>query len=230
MRWKKNRWQRIAVGTLALAFSVSLAAAPFVPADDGEVLERLPDRTTPQYRELRRLQTEVAVVPNNVVAATTLANAYYRISRSEGVPRFLGYAQAALTAWWKDADAPSAVLVMRATILQSNHEFTRALADLDKAIARDSRNARAILVRATVLTVQGKYGEARADCERLPGLVSDLYVVACTAGIDAVTGKAHSARAALERSLAATPNPTPDVRGWFESLLGEIAQRQGDDA
>ena len=28
-----------------------------------------------------------------------------------------------------------AVLVMRATILQSNHEFQRALADLDKAIA-----------------------------------------------------------------------------------------------
>jgi len=230
MRCKNNRWQRTAVGTLALALSASVAAAPFVPADDGEVLERLPDRTTPQYRQLKRLQTEVAVAPNNVIAATTLANAYYRISRSEGDPRFLGYAQAALTPWWKDADAPSAVLVMRATILQSNHEFTRALADLDKAIARDSRNARAILVRATVLTVQGKYGEARADCERLPGLVSDLYVVACTAGIDAVTGKAQSARAALERALAATPNATLDVRGWFESLLGEIAQRQGDPA
>src|SRR4029079_12518331 len=230
MRCKNNRWQRTAVGTLALALSASVAAAPFVPADDGEVLARLPDRTTPQYRQLKRLQTEGAVAPNNVIAATTLANAYYRISRSEGDPRFLGYAQAALTPWWNDAQAPSAVLVMRATILQSNHEFARALADLDTAIARDSRNARAILVRATVLTVQGAYDKARADCERLPGLVSDLYVVACTAGIDAVTGKAQSARAALERALAATPNATLDVRGWFESLLGEIAQRQGDPA
>ena len=225
-----NRWQWTAAGALALALSASVAAAPFVPADDGQVLERLPDRSAPQYRDLKRLRAEVAAAPNDVAAATALANAYYRISRSEGDPRFLGYAQAALTPWWKDAQAPSAVLVMRATILQSHHEFTRALADLDMAIARDSRNARAILVRATVLTVQGKYGEARADCERLPGLAPDLYVVACTAGIDAVTGKALPARAALERSLAAMPNATPDTRAWFESLLGEIAQRQGDPA
>ena len=93
-----------------------------------------------------------------------LADAYYRISRREGDPRYLGYAQAALTPWWKDPDAPTAVLVTRATILQSNHEFPRALADLDKAIAREPDNARAILVRATVLTVQGKYDEALADC------------------------------------------------------------------
>ena len=223
-----NRWQWAAAGALALALSASVAAAPFVPADDGQVLERLPDRSAPQYRDLKRLRTEVAAAPNDVAAATALANAYYRISRSEGDPRFLGYAQAALTPWWKDAEAPSAVLVMRATILQSNHEFLRALADLDKAIARDPRNARAILVRATVQTVQGKYDAARADCERLHGLVSELYLVACTAGIDAVTGKAQSARAALEGSLAAMPNATPDTRAWFESLLGEIAQRQGD--
>jgi hypothetical protein len=228
MRNTVDRWQRIAAGAFALALSASIAAAPFVPADDGQVLERLPDRSAPQYRDLKRLRAEVAATPGDVASATALANAYYRISRSEGDPRFLGYAQAALTPWWKDADAPSAVLLMRATILQSNHEFTRALTDLDKAIARESRNARAILVRATVLTVQGRYDEARADCKRLPGLVSDLYVVACTAGIDAVTGKAQSARSALESSLAATPNATPDVRGWLESLLGEIAQRQGD--
>lgn len=226
----RNRWHRIAACALALALSASAAAAPFIPGDDGQVLERLPDRSAPQYRDLKRLKAEASAAPNDVAAATALANAYYRISRSEGDPRFLGYAQAALTPWWKDAEAPSAVLVMRATILQSNHEFTRALADLDKAIARDARNVRAILVRATVLTVQGKYDEARTDCERLPGLAPDLYVVACTAGIDAVTGKAQSARAALERSLAAMPNATPDVRGWFESLLGEIAQRQGDPA
>ena len=140
-----------------------------------------PIAVAPQYRELKRLQAAAAAAPNDVAAATALADAYYRISRSEGDPRFLGYAQAALTPWWKDPEAPTAVLVMRATILQSNHEFARALADLDKAIAREPRNARAILVRATVLTVQGNYDEARADCARLQGLAAELYVVACTA-------------------------------------------------
>jgi len=230
MERAQNRWQWAVLGAFALVLSASVTAAPFVPADDGQVLERLPDRTTPQYRELKRLQAEVAATPNDVAAAAALANAYYRISRSEGDPRFLGYAQAALTPWWKDAEAPSAVLVMRATLLQSNHEFTRALADLNRAIAREPRNARAILVRATVQTVQGKYDDARTDCERLPGLVLNVYVVACTAGIDAVTGKARPAKAALERAMTQTPNPPPDIRGWYESLLGEIAQRLGDPA
>src|SRR5438093_1550036 len=91
------RWRRPAAVALALALSASVAAAPFIPADDGQVLERLPDRGTPQYRDLKRLQAALAAAPNNVAAATALANAYYRISRSEGDPRFLGYAQAALT-------------------------------------------------------------------------------------------------------------------------------------
>jgi Tfp pilus assembly protein PilF len=224
----KNRWQWILLGAFALGLSASVEAAPFVPADDEQVLERLPDRTTAQYRELKRLKAEVAAAPNDVGAAAALANAYYRISRSEGDPRFLGYAQAALAPWWKDTEPSSAMLIMRATLLQSNHEFTRALADLDRAITREPRNARAILVRATVLTVQGKYDDARADCERLPGLVLNVYVVACTAGIDAVTGKARPAKAALERAMAETPNPPPDIRGLYESLQGEIAQRLGD--
>jgi hypothetical protein len=107
MERAQNRWQWAVLGAFALVLSASVTAAPFVPAGDGQVLERLPDRTTPQYRELKRLQAEVAATPNDVAAAAALANAYYRISRSEGDPRFLGYAQAALTPWWKDAEAPS---------------------------------------------------------------------------------------------------------------------------
>ena len=214
----------------ALALAVVTLAAPFVPDDDTQVLERLPDRSAPQYRDLKRLQAAVVAAPNDVAAATALANGHYRISRREGDPRFLGYAQAALTPWWKDPEAPSAVLVMRATILQSNHEFVRALADLDKAIARQPRNAGAINVRATVLTVQGKYDEARADCARLQGAAPGLYGAVCIASVDAVTGKAQSAKAALTSLLAATADAMPDARAWVESLLGEIAQRQGDPA
>jgi hypothetical protein len=85
-------------------------------------------------------------------------------------------------------------------------------------------------MRASVLTVRGQYEAARADCERLQGLAPDLNVVACMAGIDALTGKARPAAAALERSLTAMPNPPSDARAWIASLLGEIAQRQDDPA
>ena len=89
------------------------------------------------------------------------------------------------------------MLLTRATILQSNHEFPRALADLDKAIAREPETPRAILVRATVLTVQGQYEKALADCNNLHGITGDTYVLGCLASIDAVTGKAKVADEAL---------------------------------
>ena len=215
---------------LLLALPAPAVAAPFVPTDEAQVLERLPDRSAVEYRDLKRLRALAAAEPGSVDAAVALADAYYRISRREGDPRYLGYAQAALTPWWKDPDAPTAVLVTRATLLQSSHDFPRALADLGKAIARDPGNARAVLVRATVLTVVGKFKDAEADCERLLGLTQDLYVLLCVASVDAVTGKAQPAQIALERRLAAVPDTAPADLSWVESVLGEIAQRQGDSA
>jgi tetratricopeptide (TPR) repeat protein len=220
--------RRAAAAFLAVTLCGFAVAAPFIPADDAQVLERLPDRSASQYRDLKRLQALAAAAPGDIVSAVALANAYYLVSRSEGDPRYLGYAQAALAPWWKNPEAPTAVLVTRATILQSNHEFDRALADLNKAIAREPRNGRALLVRSTVLTVQGKYAEARADCPKLFGLVPEFYVFACTAGIDSLNGRSGSAAAMLERALSTVPSSDNVARAWGESLLGEIAQRRGD--
>jgi tetratricopeptide (TPR) repeat protein len=204
------------------------AATPYVPADDARVLERVPARGGAQARELARLKAAVTAAPGDVGAAVALADAYYRVARREGDPRYLGYAQAALAPWWKDAAAPTAVLVTRATILQSNHAFDVALADLGKAIAREPRNGRALLVRSTVLAVQGRYADARADCARLFGLAPEFYVFACVASVDSVNGNADGAAATLRRELAKLPPSDGDARAWGESLLGELAHRRGD--
>ena len=188
---------------LAIVLPAPALAAPFVPTDDAQVLERLADRSAVENRNLKNLRAQVTADPGNVDAAVALADAYYQISRREGDPRYLGYAQAALTPWWTDADAPTAVLVTRATLLQSSHEFPRALADLGKAITRDPNNARAVLVRATVHTVVGKFDDAEADCKRLLGLTKDLYVLLCAASVDAVTGKAKPALISCERQISA---------------------------
>lgn len=215
---------------LALAMPAAALAAPFVPPSEDQVLERLPDRNAVEYRDLKRLRAEANARPQDVGAATALADAYYRISRREGDPRYLGYAQAALKPWWTDLEAPTPVLVTRATLLQSSHEFQRALADLDRAIARDHANARAVLVRATVLTVTGRFPEAEADCERLLGLTRDIYVLTCVASVKAVSGDARPAEAALKRWLAAEPEAAAEDRAWVQSVLGEIAQRHNEPA
>jgi tetratricopeptide (TPR) repeat protein len=204
-----------------------VAAAAFVPTDDAQVLERLPLRAAAQNRDLDRLKAAALAAPRDANAATALANAYYQIARAEGDPRYLGYAQAALKPWWNDAQAPTPVLVARATILQSDHQFERALADLDRALAREPRNGRALLVRATVLTVQGKYAQARAECPKLYGVAPELYVGICVATVDSLTGKAAQAMASLER-LMHNAGATPEARAWGASTLGEIAARRGD--
>jgi len=221
---------RLGAGIAGFVVAAALRAAPFVPGDDAQVLERLPSRSTPQYRNLYSLRAAAAKAPRDLPAATALATAYVRAARVEGDPRFLGYAQAALGPWWDDPAAPAPVLVLRATIRQSRHEFDAAVADLDRVLRRDPRNAQALLTRATVLTVQGRYAAARDDCDRLVGRVPALYPAGCIAAIDSVTGKAGAAYAMLQQALAASPRADAVQRAWAQTLLGEIAHRRGDPA
>jgi len=222
---------RVGIGAIAAAalFAVAAAAAPFVPADDSQVLERLPTRTTPQFRDLKALREAARQRPEDVTAASALALAYIRASRVEGDPRFLGYAQAALAPWWKDPQAPTRVLVLRATILQSSHRFDDALASLATVLAREPGNVQARLTRATVLTVQGRYDGAREDCERL-GAAPPVYRVICIAAVDSITGRSAQAYAALRYALEHLPRVDDAAQVWGQTLLGEIAHRRGDPA
>lgn len=213
----------------ALLASTAPLAAPYLPSDDAQVLERLP-RTTASSRELKALKAAAAQGSADVASATALARRYIELARAEGDPRFLGYAQAALAPWWQSPDAPTPVLVLRATILQSSHRFDAALADLALVRQREPRNAQALLTIATVLTVQGKYADARAACERFAGAVPEIYRVICVASVDGVTGRAEAAYGALRRALATLPRIDGAARLWGETLLGEIAHRRGDAA
>lgn len=221
---------RLGASGIALLFALGVAASPFVPTDDEQVLERLPGGNRPQFRQLKALRSSAALAPNDIARATILAAAYIRASRLEGDPRFNSYAQAALTPWWNDPEAPIPVLMLRATILQSRHEFDAALADLDKVLRRDPRNPQALLTRATVLTVRGKYAPARDDCSGLHDIVPAIYAAACIAAIDSVTGGAAAAHENLQRTLNEGAHIDSGGRAWAETLLGEIAHRRGDPA
>lgn len=234
-RWYLHRVQRYAPpfacgklvsAVLMAAFACCIAhAAPFVPQDDAQVLERLAERTTPEYRALKALQTRSAQAPGELGPALALANAHVRMARQEGDPRYLGYAQAALAPWWRDREAPTPVLVLRATIRQSLHDFDAATRDLDTALSRESSNAQALLTRATVLTVQGKYGEARDDCTRLGAAARPIYAVLCVSSIEAVTGKGRQASQLITRAFATLPALDAASREYGETMQGEIAHR-----
>jgi len=201
-------------------------AAPYLPASGTQVIETLPRRGDPVQQELRRLRAQLNAQPNDVALATTLARRFIALGRSETDPRYLGYAQAALAPWWKQAAPPPPVRLLRATLLQSTHQFPAALADLQGVLAVEPQNAQAWLTLATVQTVQGDYANATSSCARLSSLADELITVTCVAQVGGITGRALQSEQLLALTLERSGTTTPELQVWVLTLLAEMAQRR----
>ena len=205
----------------------SAGAAPYIPASGSQVLERLPGGLDPARRELQGLRAALAAKPGDLTLATTLAQRYIEQSRRDGDPRYLGYAQAALAPWWTQPQPPSPVLVLRATLRQSTHQFGAALTDLDAVLKRDSGNSQAWLTRATVQLITGDFAGARTSCMRLYSRAPELVVQACLASVGSVSGQAGASYERLRQTYLARSDSPPALRAWVSTLLGEMAARLG---
>ena len=235
-----TRFQRASAATrsLSLMFLVTLAllttdvkAAPFVPASDLTILERLsttPGESARLSQSTRAMRATLARDPKNVDLAVRMAQLYVSRSRSESDPRLLGQAQAALGAWWSQAEPPVPVLLLRATIRQSLHDFTNALRDLDQAVRREPGNAQAWLTLATVQQVTGNLAGAADSCRKVAPLAPPLIGITCLASIDGSQGRAAKAYDALNDAMVASGAAGRDsigVRGWALTLQAELAER-----
>lgn len=211
---------------LALAFGRASATA-YVPGSDAEVIEQLPGGVDVRAdRTLRAMHALLAKRPDDLDIALRLAQAYVDRARALSDPRPLGQAEAVLGQWWQAADPPVPVLVLRATIRQSTHQFAPARADLERAVARDASNAQAWLTLSTVQLVTGDFEAARAACEHVEALSAAAIGTLCNAAIDGVSGRAQAAydrvTVLLERGDVA---PNDRVRTWASTLAGELAER-----
>ena len=215
---------------IALLGTTPVAAKPYIPGADSDVLERLPEKTDPSLRDVKRLRAALNQRPDDLPLAVQLGRRAIEAARDTGDPRFLGQAQAALAPWWKLADPPAPALLLRATIRQSNHDFDGAIADLDRMTAARPADGQALLTRATVLTVQGKYPAALADCARIARITLPVILAACMAAPMSLSGDASSAYDALINALSDTRGTDPGLREWALTLAGEIAERRGDYA
>ena len=209
-------------------FSTAAQAVPYIPKDGRQVVEHLPSRADPVQRELARLRTALNAQPNDVALASSLAQRYIELARVDGDPRYLGYAEAALRPWWTMATPPEQVLVLRATLRQSTHQFPLALTDLDQAVKRDSTNVQAWITRATVQMVTGDFPAAKASCMRLYSRAPQLIVQTCLSNIANVSGQGPASYRQLADTLAAQKDPAPAIRLWVTTLLAEMAARAGD--
>jgi predicted Zn-dependent protease len=215
----------------ALALAATAAqATPYVPANGQQVIETLPRRGDPVQQELRRLRSELNARPNDMALATELARRYIALARSDTDPRYLGYAQAALAPWWWLSAPPPQVRLLRATLLQSTHQFGPALDDLKAVLAADPNNAQAWLTQAIVQTVRGDYTGATASCARLSATSIELVTIICIANVGTMTGRSQKSEQLLALTLERSTNAPTELQVWALTLLAEMAQRRGDAA
>jgi Tfp pilus assembly protein PilF len=198
-----------------------------VPANGNQVLETLPSRNDPNQQAFARMRVRLDKNPNDLALASQLAQMYVTASRVDGDPRYLGYAQAVLKAWWNQPHPPEAVALQRAIILQSTHQFSDALQDLETVLRADPANGQAWLTKATVLTVLGDYSGARTACGKLQNLAYDIVLQTCLANVGSLNGEALENYANLSKALEHYPNLNADLRIWVMTMLGEMASRLG---
>jgi Flp pilus assembly protein TadD len=210
-------------------FPAVASAAPFTPSDEAQVLATVPARANdPRARELAAMRRQLRNQPQDLNAAVALARRYFGQVAAEGDPRYIGYAQATLKAWWDMPEPPVPVRVLRAMLLQFDHRFTPALADLDAALRLEPNNLDAWAWRAAIHMVQGDYEQARRSCEQLAPLTTPLVAVACRAQVDGTTGQGDAAAKALTQAVQQHRGASADERLWALTRLAELQERRGD--
>lgn len=215
--------RRFAGALLFMAAAVASAqpAAPYAPAADGEILQRVPAASDPGVRRIAALRRALAAKPADPRAADELARAYIDFGRKVGDAHYAGYAEAVVAPWLAKAGPPPALLVTQSTILQYRHEFGEARALLLRAARADPSLAQAWLSLASLDLLEGDHANASARCARAGRYGGRAVGLACAASVHLVTGEA-------ERGLALLAQvDMPALAAWVEGLRAEGNERLG---
>lgn len=219
---------------LGLALVSRAGAAPVVPSRDDEVVEHLPARLLGNTGLLRgsagRSTRDVAAASRaDPAAAAKRARALLDEARDRGDPRYAGYALAALAPWRGDAEAPSAIAILFATLAQYQHDFDGSRRTLEAVLAREPGNPQATLTLATIARVQGRYADSDARCREVS---VPIYRDACLAENAALRGTPDEGRRIVDGLLASPQALAPTgsaLRQWLTTTLAELEERAGND-
>ena len=153
----------VQISTL-LIFCLSLAqAAPFTPASDADVVERLPGRASdPATRRVDSLRKQLAARPDDTDLRVEIARRYFDMAMAQGDPRYVGYASAAIAPLAKTAPANADYALVLGLIQQFSHEFEPALASLAKASQLNPKSPEPLLWRSAIFMVQARYPDRKS--------------------------------------------------------------------
>lgn len=222
----KQRFTRPLAALLFLGLPFAAAAAPFTPAGDNEVVERLPSgNNDPSVRRVESLRKQLAARPDDATLRLEIARRYFDLAMAQGDPRYVGYASAAIAPLAQFAAGDAGYWTVRGLIQQYSHDFDSALQSLAKARELDPQATEPTAWRSAIYMVQANYDGALAECTRLVPLAHPLHAQGCTAYVQASTGQLAPAYEALGKSLVAAGPVAPELALWARTRLAEMAVR-----
>ncbi len=216
---------RLLAAALSLGPLLHGWAAPFTPASDGEVVERLPLASDPAARRVESMRRQLAARPGDTALAVEVARRYFELAMAQGDPRLVGYASAALAPLKGQADRDAGYWLVQGLVQQYGHDFQGALASLARSAQLAPQSPEPLSWRAAIFMVQARYPEARAECEKLAPLAEPLFATGCLAYVRAATGELQPAYDSLVAALADAPGSAPELRLWALTRLAEMAVR-----
>ena len=218
--------RRAAVSALLSLAGLAAGAAPYTPASDAQVVERLPGRASdPALRRVDSLRKQLAARPDDPALRLEIARRYFDLAMAQGDPRYVGYASAALVPLAQSAPDNADYWLLRGLIQQYSHDFEAALSSLAKASQLNPGASEPLSWRAAIFMVQARYPEALAECQRLAPLAQPLLGAGCSTYARAATGQLEPAFQDLARAVKAVPEAAPELLLWLDTRLAEMAWR-----
>lgn len=227
---KTGRTARAAAAALGM-LAAAAGGAPYTPASDSDVVERLPIATDPALRVVESLRRQLASRPGDASLRLDVAERYFALAMAQGDPRYVGYAQAVIAPLEQAASGDSRYWLVRGQLQQYGHDFEGALRSLQRASELAPQATEPIAWRAAIHMVQARYAFAGAECDKLAKIADPLLATGCTAYVRSVTGQLIPAYDMLSKAVASVPEADPGLMLWVQTRLAEMAvrlQRWGD--
>ncbi|MDF2462315.1 MAG: hypothetical protein K0Q43_550 [Ramlibacter sp.] len=213
------------LAVLLASVCATATAAPFTPANDSDIVERLPaSASDPSVRRVDSLRKQLAARPHDNALRVEIARRYFDLAMAQGDPRYVGYASATIAPLAASSASDAQYWLVKGLIQQYSHDFKGALDSLAKARELNPQSVEATAWRSAIHMVQANYSEALSECTRLVPNAHPLHAQGCTAYVQASTGQLAPAYEALGKALTAGA-VAPELALWTRTRLAEMAIR-----
>lgn len=202
---------------------IALAATPFNPLNDDEVIEVLPS-----IARNRPVAVPIAKEQIDPLRAADIARQAITLARSTGDNRYWGRAQSVLAPWWDHPNAPVDLAVLQATVQQGRHEFAASRKVLVAALTRQPGHAQGWLNLAALERLSSNYGQSLAACQEVARAGQAFYAQACVLETQSLLGQHSLVHRTLEQQAAQASST--EQQSWLLSLLAESLERAGQDS